>query len=55
MAGTALGLGWTAGMAADAESGVGRFRAKREPLERVQGRLPESHGQNLALTVLYVA
>ena len=31
-----------------------RFRAKREQLERVHGLLPESQGQNLALTVLYV-
>ena len=31
-----------------------RFRAKREQLKRFYGLLPESHGQNLALTVLYV-
>ena len=30
------------------------FRAKREHLDMFQGLLPESHGQNLALTVLYV-
>ena len=29
-----------------------RFRAKRERLEWCQGLLPESQGQNLALTVL---
>ena len=31
-----------------------RLRAKREHLETFYGRLPESQGQNLALTVLYV-
>ena len=32
-----------------------RFRAKREQLERFyEGLVPESQGQNLALTVLYV-
>ena len=31
-----------------------RFRAKRKPLERFSGLLPESEGQNLALTVLCV-
>jgi len=31
-----------------------RFRAKREQLTRVEGLLPESQGQNLALTVLHV-
>ena len=30
------------------------FRAKREPLKRFHGLLPESHGQNLAVTVLHV-
>jgi len=30
------------------------FCAKREQLKRLQGLLPESQGQNLALTVLYV-
>ena len=32
----------------------GRFRAKRKHPERVRGLLPESHGHNLALAVLYV-
>ena len=31
-----------------------RFRAKGGKLERVDGRLPESQSQNLALTVVYV-
>ena len=31
-----------------------RFRAKRENLIRVEGLFPESHGQNLAVTVLRV-
>jgi len=31
-----------------------RFRAKREQLKRFKGLLPESQGQNPALTVLYV-
>ena len=31
-----------------------RFRAKREQLERIQGLLPESQSQSLALTVLCV-
>ena len=31
------------------------FSAKREKLETFQGLLPESQGQNLALTVLYVS
>ena len=31
-----------------------RFRAKREHRKRVHGFLPESQGQNLVLTVLYV-
>jgi len=31
-----------------------RWGAKREELARVQGLLPESQGQNLALTVLTV-
>ena len=31
-----------------------RFRAKREQLEMFQGLMPESKGQNLALTVLFV-
>ena len=31
-----------------------RFRAKREQPKRIQELLPESHDQNLALTVLYV-
>jgi hypothetical protein len=35
------------------ESAASRFRAKRGRLERGSGLLPESHGQNLALTVLY--
>ena len=30
------------------------FRARREELKRFKGLLPESQGQNLALTVLYV-
>jgi len=30
-----------------------RFRAKMEQLKRVKGLLPESQGQNQALTVLY--
>ena len=33
---------------------MGRFRAKREQLKCLYGRLPVSQGQNLALTVLYV-
>ena len=33
---------------------VYRFRAKTKQLETVEGLLPESQGQNLALTVLYV-
>ena len=32
----------------------GSFRAKREHLERFHGLSPERHGQNLALTALYV-
>jgi hypothetical protein len=32
----------------------GRFRARRGQLKRVERRLPESQGQNLAWTVLYV-
>ena len=32
----------------------GRFRGKRERLKLLQGILPHSQGQNLALTVLYV-
>ena len=32
----------------------GLVRAKKEELAGVQGFLPESRGQNLALTVLYV-
>ena len=32
----------------------GRVRAKREHLQIFHGFLPESQGQNLALTVLYV-
>ena len=31
-----------------------RFRAKREQLEILEGISPESRGQDLALTVLYV-
>ena len=31
-----------------------RFRAKREQLRHISGLLPDSQGQNLALTVLYV-
>jgi len=31
-----------------------RFRAKRELLDRFSGLLPESQGQNLPVTVLYV-
>jgi hypothetical protein len=31
-----------------------RFRAKREQLKRFEGLLPESQGQNMVLTVLYV-
>ena len=31
-----------------------RFRAKRGPCNRVQGLLPESQAQNLALGVLYL-
>ena len=31
-----------------------RLQAKKEHLERLEGFLPESQGQNLALTVLYV-
>ena len=31
-----------------------RFRAKREHLQGVEGLLPESQGQNLAVTVLDV-
>jgi len=30
------------------------FQAKREQLKKLYGLLPESQGQNLALTVLYV-
>ena len=30
------------------------FRTKREQLQRVSGRLPESQGHNRDLTVLYV-
>jgi len=36
------------------ENGRVRFRAKSEQLQRFKGLLPEGHGQNLALTVLYV-
>jgi len=31
-----------------------RFRSKREHLDRIQGLSPESQGQNLVLTVLFV-
>ena len=31
-----------------------RFQAKREHLTRVEGPLPESHGQNLALSVVWL-
>jgi len=33
---------------------MGRFRAKRGPLERVEGLLREIQGHNLVLTVSYV-
>jgi len=34
---------------------LGRFRAKREQLEKFEGLFPESQGRSLALTGLYVA
>ena len=36
------------------DSAHGRFRAKRTQLQRVEGFLPASQSQNLALTVLHV-
>ena len=34
--------------------GTRGLNAQREHLQRFQGRLPESHGRNLAVTVLYM-
>ena len=34
--------------------GEARYRAKKKPLERLEGFLPESQGQNLDLTVFYM-
>jgi len=36
------------------EGAQDRFRSKRQPLKRFKGLLPESQGQSLTLTVLYV-
>ena len=45
---------WTDAYSGRTHTSQVRARAKREPLDRFEGLLPESQGRNLALTVLHV-